>query len=272
MQPDDLARRILDRGFLTSKEVQEAAGAPPPARPAVPARRRPPTWSLFVVGVAAVASVLTGVFLALSVGRDTGAPPQPAARPVEGVSGRTEPAVWYGGLPKLRRDQERWFREAEARLAEDPNDVNALRVRAEGLQRRVSEMSEGHDRDIADEEARSAAAKYFQADPGSFFAANTLWGAHGPIRSKLAALGPPALSQRVQALATLREAMMQTLARNPTGEPNVECKHLVAAASLELGDAVSLAGQRAKALELWHEAASLDASLAAEVERRKAGR
>ena len=141
--------------------------------------------------------------------------------------------------------------------------------RARGLVEKAATMSAGAELDRADEEARNAAAVCFQAAPWRPEAATLFWEAHAHIRRRLQALGAPALPQRVQALSTLREAMSQTLSRNPTDDGS---KKLVAAASLELGDAVASAGQRGKALELWEQAGTLDASFLPEVERRKAGR
>ncbi len=266
MQPDDLARKILDGGFLTSKEVREAAGAPAtaPARPSPP--RAPRRWPVIAVGVAGVASIVTGVLLARSL-RDEPAPVD-QARTSQPRSADKDP-IRYEVINPKPPDLDKLLAQADERLRADPRDQEALVLRAFALVKKMSRLPAGHQRDVADEQARNAAAQLFQVDPGNLIAADLLWSAHAEIRSKLAALGAPALPQRVQALATLREAMSQTLARNPSDD---SCKKLVAAASLELGDAVSAAGQREKALELWQQAASLDASLLVEVERRKAGR
>ncbi len=192
-----------------------------------------------------------------------------SAAPERATAYDPPPDASYRPPAKIGVDPKETLAVAEQALDQSPSDPEVLARLARVCLEVRDALGAGRDRDRADEAARNAVARCFQADPRRPQSAELLWAAHAEIRSKLAALGPQALPQRVQALATLREAMSQTLARNPS---DASCKKLVAAASFELGDAVSLAGQREKALELWNEAASFDASLVAEVERRKAGR
>lgn len=163
------------------------------------------------------------------------------------------------------QDPEDALADVQKRLATHPLDVDALTMRASLLSLRARHLKEGPDQDKADEEARDAAAQCFQADPARPDSAELLWRAHEPIRKKLASLGAPALAQRVQALATLRDATSQTLARNPN-DPT--CHEVVGAASLELGDALLAAGRKAQALEMWQQAAVIQPTLRPEVEKR----
>ncbi len=276
MQPDDLAKKILERGFLSSQEVIGASGevAPPVSVPvpAAPARVPRVPWRYLALVAVGGLSVFAGVLLAR-----TGPPkPAPAPPPRVAETPKAEPIipplgepvreapglVVDGGMRVITADD---LPAAEVRLAANPHDVQALSVRALALSKRATAMPEGPERDKADEKARAAAAECFQTDPARPGCAWVLWTVHEPIRRKLASLGASAREQRVQALATLREATSQTLARNPN-DPT--CHEVVGAASLELGDALLAAGKKPQALEMWQQAAAIQPSLRPDVEQR----
>lgn len=274
MQPDDLAKKILERGFLTSQEVIGASGevAPPAVVPPANARAPRVPWRYLALFAVGGVSVFVGVLLART------GPPKPAPAPPsrDAETPKAEPVVTPshepvrdvsdlvvdGGMRVITADD---LPAAEARLAANPHDIQALAVRAVALSKRSTAMPDGPERDKADEKARAAAAECFQTDPARPDCAWVLWTVHELIRHKLASLGAPAREQRVQALATLREATSQTLARNPD-DPT--CHEVVGAASLELGDALLAAGKKPQAIEMWRQAAVIQPSLRPEVEKR----